>query len=306
MNKDKDKNFIRRNWAECVALSVLVHFIVLYFLIGDLFIMKFLPSIKGEAMDVYVVSDDEIRRQVVSIDDEKGDDQPNPNARFLSKVNRTVDQETRAKYWGRPKNRVSGVQSILEEDIEDAISSYMEGRKKITKKVLPAGNSDGYGDSTTYDYLPGIKPGEKTVLNTSEFVYYSFYRRVQDSVVYVWNKLVGEYIDAHPDVRKNLSKKDYITEVEAVLTKDGDFVSMVILKSSGVRGIDEAPGKAFMASGPFENPPKGMIEPDGFVRMRWRFIVSVVESLRYGVEEISPFNYNDGWPDPALQRETWR
>jgi len=49
-----------------------------------------------------------------------------------------------------------------------------------------------------------------------------------------------------------------------------------------------------------------MIEPDGLVRMKWRFIVSVVESLRYGVEEINPFNYNDGWPDPAFQRETWR
>jgi len=256
MNKDKEKNFIRRNWIECLVLSTLVHFIVLYFVLGDMFMVKYLPSMLGSPMDVYVVSEESLRRQVVSIDDEKGDKEQNPNARFLSKVNRRVEEETRARYWGRPKNRVSGVQSILEQDIEDAISSYMVGRKQAKRKNMSSNTGDGYGESTTYDYLPGIKPGDKTVLNTSEFVYYSFYRRVQDSVVYVWNKHVSDYVEAHPDVKKNLSNKDYITEVEAILTKDGNFVRMVILKSSGVSGIDEAQGRLFWQPALLRTRPK--------------------------------------------------
>jgi len=305
MTKDKQKSFIRRNWIECLVLSVLIHLILLYFLLGDALIFKYVSNLVSKPMDVYLVDRGEFEKQFVTIDDQKGDRESNTNARYLSKVNKRVEVETKASQWGKPKNRLSGVQTILEQDLNEAISSYMEGRKKVVK--TSSGNTDNdAGESTTYDYLPGIKPGDKTVLNTSEFVYYSFYRRVQDSVVYLWNRYVSDYIEKHPDVKKNLSNRDYITEVEAVLTKDGDFVRMVVLKSSGVSGIDEAPGKAFLDSGPFENPPKGMIESDGFVRMQWRFIVSVVENVRYGVEEINPFNNNDGRPDPALERETWR
>ncbi len=295
MTNDKQKSFTRKRWIEYLVLSVLVHFVVLYFILGDALVFKYISNLVSTPMDVYLVDSGEFERQFVSIDDQKGDSEPNTDAKYLSKVNRRVEVETRASKWGKPKNRTSGVQTILEQDLEEAISSYMAGRKKAVK--TSSGNTDNdAGESTTYDYLPGIKPGDKTVLNTSEFVYYSFYRRVQDSVVYLWNRYVSDYIDKHPDVKKNLSNRDYVTEVEAVLTKDGDFVRMVIIKSSGVSGIDEAPGRAFLSSGPFENPPKGMVEADGFVRMQWRFIVSVVENVRYGVEEINPFNDNDGWP----------
>ena len=304
MDKMDIKSFISRNWAECLVLSFLIHFIVLYFFVGDLFIVKHLPFVASKPMDVYVVDGEEYYNQFVSIDDQVGDKEQNTDARYFSKVNKKVDIETRASQWGKPKNRSRGVQAILEKDVEEAINSYLAGKKRNTKKISGV-SGDEYGESTTYDYLPGVKPGDKTVLNTSEFIYYSFYRRVQDSVVYFWNKYVSDFIDKHPDVRKNLSNREYITEVEAILTQDGDFVRMVVLKSSGVGGIDDAPGRAFLESSPFENPPKGMVEPDGFVRMKWRFIVSVVESIKYGVEEINPFNNNDGWPDPALQRETW-
>ena len=302
MMKENKKDFFRRNWVECIILSTLIHLILLYLFIGDFLLVKYLPEKLKAPMDVYVVDADQIRRQIVSIDDEKGDEEANPNARFLSKVNKRVDIETRANSWGKPKNRMSGVQTILEQDLDEAISSYIKGRKQ--KKVQ--GDGDDYGESTTYDYLPGIRPGDKTMLNTAEIVYYSFYRRVQDSVVYMWNRYVSEYVEKHPDVKKNLGKKDYITEVEAVLDRDGSFIKMVVLRSSGVSGIDEAPGKAFSYASPFHNPPEGMIEEDGYVRMKWRFIVSVVETLKYGVEEINPFNYNDGWSDLALQRETWK
>ena len=305
MNKDKEKSFIRRNWIECIVLSVFIHFIVLYFLVGDSFLVKYLPLLGSKPMEVYAVDADEFEQQFVSIDDQEGDKSPNPNARYLSRVNKKVDIETRASQWGKPKNRNNGVRAILEQDVDEAINSYMAGRRKASKR-MSSGDGNESGESTTYDYLPGIKPGDKTYLNTAEFVYYSFYRRVQEPVVYLWNKYVSDYIEKHPDVKKNLGNKDYITEVEATLTDSGAFVRIAILKSSGISGIDDAPGRAFLDAGPFENPPKGMIESDGLVRMKWRFIVSVVESVRYGVEEINPFTNNDGWPDPAFQRETWR
>ena len=150
--------------------------------------------------------------------------------------------------------------------------------------------------------MPGVASGDYTILNTAEFVYFSFYKRVEDAVVYLWNQHVTDFMKTRPDVRENLGKKDYITEVEAVLDKEGNFIRMSIVKSSGVAGIDESPGRAFAEASPFENPPDGIVAEDGFVRMRWRFIVSVVENLKFNIQEVDLNNYS-GRPDRALERQ---
>ena len=128
-------------------------------------------------------------------------------------------------------------------------------------------------------------------------MYYSFYRRVQDAVVPLWNKNVNEYVNEHPDVRKRLSSKEYVTELEIVISATGDLVKTIVNRSCGVAGIDQAAGAAFVQSTPFENPPSGMIGDDGVIVMHWRFVVSVVEQLKYRIEEVSPFYKDDGWPD---------
>lgn len=301
INIDK-KN--RTRFIEFIVLSVTIHFLIIYIFVGDLLIMKTLPMITGKPVDVYVVSP-EMERQIVSIDEKNGDKEANPNARYLSGVNRRVNEETRARLWGKPFNKkIQIVQSMLKEDLDSVISDYMQ-RKRI-HTINPNDANQNYSqtkDSSTYDYLPDVKEGEITSLNTAEFMYYSFYSRVEDSIVFLWNKYVGDFISSHPDVRANLGKRDYITEIEAVLDDKGDFVRMNVLKTSGVTGLDMAPGKAFSEASPFENPPKGMIGPDNLVRMRWRFIVSVVEEVRGNMQQMDYFNtYPQGYPDPALER----
>ena len=305
MSRTEDKKGSIR-FIEFVVLSIAIHFLIIYLFVGDLLIVKYLPLIGGKPVDVYVVGP-EMERQIVAIDDQIGDKEQNPNARFLSGVNKRVDEEMRARTWGRPFNRkLQMVQSILKEDIDHVIGDYM--RKNKTKNHAD-GKERSYSeskDSSTYDYLPDVKEGEITSLNTAEFIYYSFYKRVEDSIVNLWNRYVNEYIMAHPDVRVNLSKRDYITEVEAVLDDKGAFVRMNIVRSSGITGIDMAPGKAFSEASPFENPPKGLIGPDDTVRMRWRFIVNVVEQIRGNMQQLDYYNsYQQGYPDPALQRQLY-
>jgi hypothetical protein len=196
------------------------------------------------------------------------------------------------------------VQYIVEQDLQKSIGEYLNKKKNHPTNMQrnKKDSGDDYGESTNYDYLPGVASGDYTILNTAEFIYFSFYKRVEDAVVYLWNRYVTEFIRTRPDVRDNLGKKDYITEVEAVLDSDGNFVSMSVVRTSGVAGLDEAPGKAFMEASPFEHPPTGMIADDGMVRMKWRFIVSIVESLNFKVQEMDMNDYN-GRPDPALERQ---
>ncbi|MCX6111935.1 MAG: hypothetical protein NTY22_01440 [Proteobacteria bacterium] len=306
MNRTDDKkNRIR--FVEFIVLSLAIHFLIIYMFIGDLFIVRTLPIITGKPVDVYVVGP-EMERQIVSIDNQAGDKEANPNARFLSGVNKKVNNETRARLWGRPFNKkMQIVQGILKEDLDNVIGSYMHKRNNKPRNENDSDkNYSETKDSSTYDYLPDVKEGEITSLNTAEFVYYSFYSRVEDSIVSLWNRYVNDYIMSHPDVRANLGKRDYITEVEAVLDEKGNFMRMNIIRSSGVTGIDLAPGKAFSEASPFENPPKGMIDPDNTIKMKWRFIVSIVEQVRGSMQQMDYYNsYRQGYPDPALQRQIY-
>lgn len=297
----------RIHFFEFIALSIAIHFLIIYLFVGDSFFTRYMPAITGNPVDVYVVSPG-MEKQIVIVEDEEGDKESNPYARFLSKVNKKVNEETRARLWGKPFNKkLQVVQSILKQDLDNVIGSYINKKKKASG--TQGENSKNYSqsrDSSTYDFLPGVKEGEITSLNTAEFIYYSFYKRVEDSIVLLWNQNINNYINTHPDVRANLGKRDYITEIEAVMDKDGNFIRMNIIRSSGVAGIDSAPGKAFSEASPFANPPKGMIGTDSLVRMRWRFIVSVVEQIRSNMQQIDYYNsFQQGYPDPALQRQIY-
>jgi hypothetical protein len=297
MNKGNERKK-KVQFVEFITLSFAIHFLIIYIFMGDVLIMKSIPMMTGSPVDVYVVGP-EMERQIVSIDEQIGDKEQN---------NKRVNEETRARSWGKPFNKkLQIVQGILKEDLDNAIGEYM--RKKESKRAYPNNGDKNYSeptDSSTYDFLPDVKEGEITSLNTAEFVYYSFYRRVEDGIVYFWNRYVNEYIISHPDVRRSLSNRDYITEIEAVLDKDGNFVRMHVIRSSGVAGIDSAPGKAFADASPFQNPPQGMLGQDDMVRMRWRFIVSVVEQVKGSMQQMDYYNsYQQGYPDPALQREIY-
>jgi hypothetical protein len=283
---------IKRNnkkWFDYFLFSLALHFIILFFLSKDMGFLETKFIDKNKEIKVY-----RIEKQFVNIEDDNIENF-NKDTRFFSKSNRRVEKQTRAKYWGKPKNRKEIFSRMLEEDIDKGIEDLVQKRKKRKEKKEEF--------SSTYDFLPDIKPGEETALNTAEFVFYSFYKRVEEAVVPYWNNYVNSYLNEHPNIKKNLNKKDYITEVEAVIKKNGRFHKMIILKSSGVLGLDDAPGLAFSDASPFENPPERLFDNDGFIRMKWRFIVSIVNSYKVGVERLD-FKLKDR-PDLYHRRQMY-
>ena len=55
---------------------------------------------------------------------------------------------------------------------------------------------------------------------------------------------------------------------------------------SGVTDLDEAAMEAFKQAAPFPNPPKGIVEKDGRIRIRWDFILEartpILKPRHYG------------------------
>jgi TonB family protein len=53
----------------------------------------------------------------------------------------------------------------------------------------------------------------------------------------------------------------------------GTLVRVKVLSASGMTDLDDAAVEAFKAAAPFPNPPKGIVEADGFIKIRWDFIL---------------------------------
>jgi protein TonB len=73
--------------------------------------------------------------------------------------------------------------------------------------------------------------------------------------------------------RSIASARDRITKLLIVLNPAGTLVNVQVLSDSGVRDLDDAAIEAFRAAAPFPNPPKGIIETDGTVKIRWDFVL---------------------------------
>lgn len=229
---------------------------------------------------------EEIRRQIVEQQQQVNDETPE-DAKYLSQFNQTVKEETRAARSGEFKNTAkpgapkTGTQQARKK---------VEERKKISKGEIPSlqklkpqfsmtpksqeespGNP---GDpSQTDDHLE-VKTGIQTLLSTREFVYYSYYSRIKDQIRQYWGPTVREKVKViYRKGRTLASATDKVTQVIVTLNARGELETVEVIGASGVKDLDDAAIEAFRAAAPFPNPPKGIIEKDGRIRIRWDFIL---------------------------------
>lgn len=143
----------------------------------------------------------------------------------------------------------------------------------------PAGGGSGLGTgkgdlamagAPNNDWLPGVRPGDRTALNAKKDFFASFWNRVQRQVEPFWVRHVR---NANPG---QLQRRDYLTRANVTLGPDGKLLAVEIEQSCGVPGWDRAVVAAFEEAAPFMNPPAGLIDPDGKIRMNdLGFIVSL-------------------------------
>ena len=130
--------------------------------------------------------------------------------------------------------------------------------------------------SQSIDYIKDLDPGLETLLSTREFVYYTYYARMRRQLNQYWGPKVKEKLIAlYRSGRQIASSSDKITRCLVTLDKEGKLVKVQIIGISGVRELDEAAVEAFKAAAPFPNPPTGMVEDDGNIKIRWDFILEV-------------------------------
>ncbi len=224
-----------------------------------------------------------------------------PNAVFLSDRNQTAQKQMkadqtddfRAKQGTGLKNSLSKTPTLpstgtpearpqtgdMGESAESAkkTAGVKRNWKTLSLKDLGIGG-DGGPLAATDDRLEGVDRGDKTVLSTREFRYYSYYHRIKETLRQYWKPNVERKLAVLWSRGAKMKETEVVTQVLVTLNRSGSVAQISRVVSSGFSDLDEAAMEAFREAAPFPNPPSGMVDPDGLVRIRWDFILKTEAS----------------------------
>jgi TonB family protein len=130
------------------------------------------------------------------------------------------------------------------------------------------------GEQAPEDYVKGMAESERTVLNTKEFVFFGYYQRIRERLDRAWVPILKANLAAYYRRGRTLaSETEHSTHVMVTLDDQGRITRVQITGESGTSDLDDAAVKAFNLAGPFPNPPRGMVDPKGEIKVPWEFIL---------------------------------
>ncbi len=227
------------------------------------------------------VKDDPIHKAIVQSTDAPEVEKAKSDS-YLSDRNHSVKVETSARNAGeniessRPTSRVSEKSRDTSKRVE-----LTDLGVKITPRSTPNYNQErNWAKPQTGEmlkggqYIQGMKEGEVSALNTKEFVFFSYFERVRHQLDQAWQPIVRENIQKiFKSGRRLASNADYVTRALVTLDQKGQIVKVQVLEESGTHDLDQAAIDALNQAGPYPNPPKGLVDQNGNVQIRWDFIL---------------------------------
>jgi protein TonB len=217
---------------------------------------------------------------------------PPKETKFLGERNQSVEEETKARNVdtfrkGGAASKAGDGKKLSLKDLappareivppsQREIDGYKAERMKVAKAETGSGGNlapDSAGASTN-DFLKDTKDGDKTMLNTKEFVYFGYYRRIREKLEVAWNSKLRNALDGFSYGGRQLaSSQNYITGVIVVLDRFGHVTKVQVLQGSGARDLDQAAVDAFNQAGPFPDPPSGLVDENGQIKIKWDFVL---------------------------------
>ena len=156
--------------------------------------------------------------------------------------------------------------------LKSFMPSFRPTAPEVNARDLASGG--GTGPSATDDHLKDVKTGMQTMLSTREFLYYSYYNRIRSKLTQYWQPKIREKMERIMKQGRTIaSTGDKITRIVIILDDRGILRKVQVLGASGVSDLDDAAIEAFRAAAPFPNPPKGMVDSDGTIKIRWDFVL---------------------------------
>ena len=125
--------------------------------------------------------------------------------------------------------------------------------------------------SAIENYVPSVKIGNQTALNTAGVPFASYINRVHNKIHPIFaHEFLGS-LDSLP-ASHPLRQSGLSTSLEIVVNRlEGRFVKMGIVKASGVTAFDIGALESVFRAIPFGPAPEEIASPDGNVYLHWEF-----------------------------------
>src|SRR5207237_944423 len=110
-----------------------------------------------------------------------------------------------------------------------------------------------------------------------------FFARIHEQIRNRWiDNLRALVNSASQSELSKWSDHPQITEFEVLLTPEGKYVRTIIFRQADNHAIDSTSISAIRLAALFTNPPSEIVEPDGFVHLRYLFQLEFRPSLFAG------------------------
>jgi TonB C terminal len=124
--------------------------------------------------------------------------------------------------------------------------------------------------SALENFIPEVKPGNQTALNTRAAPFAAFIARMHRSIHQLWGFGMLEAWDELPSTNP-LNNPNLLTTLEMVLNADGTVHKVTMVHASGFMEYDVAAIDAAYSAGPYPDPPREIRSANGKIYLHWRF-----------------------------------
>jgi TonB family protein len=124
--------------------------------------------------------------------------------------------------------------------------------------------------SSLENFIPEVRPGNQTALNTRAAPFAVFIARMHRSIHALWGFQQLEDWDELPS-SSPLNNQNLLTVLEIALNPDGTVDKITIVRASGYLPYDTAAIDTAFTAGPYPEPPREIRSANGKIYVHWSF-----------------------------------
>jgi TonB family protein len=152
----------------------------------------------------------------------------------------------------------------------DAEAERRLAQKQRSMKVGKHLQKLAHMGSALENFIPEVKPGNQTALNTRAAPFAAYIARMHRSIHKLWGFGALEDWDELGS-GSPLNNPALMTALEIVMNGDGTVDKVSIVKSSGYLPYDAAAMDVAYSAGPYPDPPRAIRSKNGKIYVHWRF-----------------------------------
>jgi TonB family protein len=230
-------------------------------------------------IEIDTTQDRNFRKQIVQTAPGQQVKEAKPDA-FLGEKNQVVEKESVGKKFvestaQQPRSRTAKADRSAKVQLKELGIPILP----MAKQAMPQAEDSeqphwAEQGNVAQDYVKGVKESERTLLNTKEYVFFGYFQRIRERLDRAWVPILRQrLLKLYRKGRHLASDTDHSTRVLVVLNSEGEVTHVKVINESGTSDLDDAAVSAFNEAGPFPNPPRGIINPNGEVEIPWEFIL---------------------------------